>query len=454
MSTVKCKINGLEIICKEGDTILEAARANQIDIPTLCYFQNLNHPGACRICVVQIAGMPRLMAACTTVVKEGMEIETENEEVISSRKRSLDLICKRHRMDCEYCPDYTFCELHGLVRRYGLDDRKYSQVYQPRNADESSPSIVRDTSKCIRCRRCVATCKQQGVEAISTLNRAGNTVTGAIIPMSETNCIGCAQCVRNCPTGALSIKDETDLIWRAVNEKKTIVFGIMPSTANNLGHFFGDREDKNEIGRIAAIAKKIGADRVYDLTNLDMLALNETVEKVHRKQEAGSQTILVTSCPGAKHYFEGNDALVEVPQNEDIFSKLVRKEYEQKGISRDNLCIVYVSSCASVKQSHSSDVVLTTTEFYQWMLRACVSRFTLRHVWEQSLPESADVLPELSEINIVNDFSDALEGILGMKVQKANGITEAKSLLSENSIVLVNACPGGCVNGGGQFRNL
>jgi iron only hydrogenase large subunit-like protein len=113
-----------------------------------------------------------------------------------------------------------------------------------------------------------------------------------------------------------------------------------------------------------------------------------------------------------------------------------------------------VSSCASIKQSHSSDVVLTTTEFYQWMLRACVSRFTLRHVWEKTSPESADVIPELSEINPGNDFSHALEDILEMKVQKLNGITEAKSFLSEQGVAYVNVCPGGCANGGGQFRNL
>ena len=144
-----CKINGQTVTFQDGATILETARQAGIDIPTLCYIKDLNRPAACRMCVVEIEGMAKLMPACVTKAQDGMVVQTESEKVIASRKKTLDLMCQNHRMDCEYCPNYTFCELHALLRRYGVDDRPYSQVYHERNADESSPCIVRDTSKCV-----------------------------------------------------------------------------------------------------------------------------------------------------------------------------------------------------------------------------------------------------------------------------------------------------------------
>ena len=124
MSSIRCQINGTEILCESSMTILEAARNAGIHIPSLCYLKDINKAAACRMCVVAVEGMPRLMPSCVTLVKEGMVIETETEEVKASRKESLDLICKHHRMDCEYCPNYTFCELHALLREEGIDDRQ------------------------------------------------------------------------------------------------------------------------------------------------------------------------------------------------------------------------------------------------------------------------------------------------------------------------------------------
>ena len=452
MSTVSCKINGCEIICEAGMTILEAARAAEIGIPTLCYLKDVNKAGACRMCVVEITGMPRLMAACTTVITEGMEIFTESEKVIASRKTTLDLLCKRHRMDCEYCPDYMYCELHTLLRKYGLDERKYSQVYHLRNADESSASIVRDPSKCIRCRRCVSTCKNQGVEAIGVLNRAAGTVTGAVMPMADTTCIGCAQCVKNCPTGALSVRDETDLLWRAHNEKKKIILGIIPETALNIGMFFGKKEPENEMGRIVAVAKKIGVDAVYDLSGIGTMAAAAAGEAIRERQKVTDNAVLATACPGIMHYFKDNSSLVKIKTNEELFFQLITEEYERAGVSREQLFIVFVSPCAAVKREHICDAVLTTTELFQWMLRACVSRFTLRQIWEKAEPAAAQTLKVLEEKNTVMDLKTSLESMLGQSVTKAGNITEGKKLLGGSKIYLISACPDGCINGGGQFR--
>ena len=452
MGTVSCKINGQSVACEAGTTILEAARAAGIEIPTLCYLKDVNQVGACRMCVVEIAGMPRLMAACTTAVTEGSEIYTESEKVIASRRTTLDLLCKRHRMDCEYCPDYTYCELHALIRKYGLDERKYSQVYHPRTADETSASIVRDPSKCIRCRRCVATCKKQGVEAVGALNRAAATAIGAVIPRADTGCIGCAQCVKNCPTGALSVRDETNLLHRAHNEKKIMVFGVMPETAQNIGKFFGEEEPGNELGRITAIARKVGVDAVYDLSGIGALAAEEAAERIREKQKTSGGAVLASACPGIRHYFKDCGDLVEIKSNEELFHQLVTEEYEHLGISREQLFIVYISPCAAAKRKHVCDAILTTTELYQWMLRICVSRFTMRQVWNTAKPAEAKCLKALADGKNDTDLRACLENLLGQEVKKAEGIAEGKRLPEPPGVWIASACPGGCRNGGGQFR--
>ncbi len=458
MSTISCKINNQEITCEAGVTILEAAREAGIHIPTLCYMKNLNKPAACRICIVEIEGMPRLMPSCVTQVKENMVIYTESEKVIASRKRTLDLICKRHRMDCEYCPDYTFCELHARIRELGLDERKYSEVYQERCADESSPCIVRDSSKCIRCRRCVAACKAQGVEAISALFRADKTITGAQVPMAETNCIGCGQCVKNCPTGALFIKDETDLLWRAANNKKRIVFGITQQSAENIGMFFGEKEAKNQMGKLAGICGQIGADAVYDLTGIEQQSLPAAAAKAVHRLEQGEENLMISFCPAAKRHYSGNTKLVEAAAAEELFAAKVIDAYSQRGVSREELFLVYVSPCASIKQKHRCDAVLTTTELFQWIQRACVSRYTTLEVWKNTEPVNAKKLEDTEAL--YKSYNDGLQILLRehlgreVTVVHADGITACEKLNAEahTDVIWLTACPGGCENGGGQFR--
>lgn len=396
MSTIRCSINGIEVACESGTTILEAARQNGIHIPTLCYLKDVNKLGACRICVVEIEGMPRLMPSCITQVKDGMVIRTDTARVIASRRESLDLICRRHRMDCEYCPDYTFCELHAVLRELGLDDRKYSEAYHERIADESSRSIVRDNSKCIRCRRCVSTCKKQGIEAISTLYRGENTYNGALLPIAETDCIGCGQCVRNCPTGALFVKNDTDLLWRALNNRKKLVFGIAPETAYGIPRFFGAKTENNELERLTTVLKKCGAYAVFDLTGLREAAL-------------AGMTGEVTVCPA--------HVKPEVPHTEPL-DQLFRESALEELSETDNPFFVYVSGCTAYKRAPHCDAVLTTTELFAFIQRACVSRFTTLDVWEKAKE------------------------------------TEAERLFPEGTITadVLYACPGGCKNGGGQFR--
>ncbi len=422
MYTVRFQIDGQDVLCEAGTSILEAARAAGIHIPTLCYFKDLNKLGACRVCVVEIEGAPRLMPSCLTRARDGMVVRTQSEMVIEARRKAVDLLCRNHRMDCEYCPDYTYCELHAVIRELGMDDRKYSEVYHRRQADESSDSIVRDDSKCIRCRRCVATCKAQGVGTVLAMRRAEETYIGTPAPLAATSCTGCGQCVRNCPTGALFVKDDTDLLWRARNNRKKIVLGIEPETAENIGRFFGARKSRNEMPRLAAICRKAGAYAVMDLTGLHDLAAAELAPEIARRKKDGGK-VSVSICPAEKARVDRREDVLWGRDPEAIFRERAGKLFRERGFREEELFLVYVSPCTAAKRCRASDAVLTTVELFQWIQRACVSRFTTLDVWRRTEGETPLSL---------------LEGEI--------------PALDLGNVDMVYACPGGCANGGGQFR--
>ena len=449
----KCLINGQTVSFREGDTILEAARGAGITIPTLCYLKDLNRPAACRICVVEVEGMPRLTPACVTPAKDGMVIQSESEKVISSRKQTLDLMCRNHRMDCEYCPNYTFCELHALLRRYSVDDRLYSQVYHRRNADESGKCIVRDPSKCVLCRRCVSACKKQGMQVIGPMNRAAGTNIGGVEPLAESDCIGCGQCVRNCPTGALFIRNDSDEILQAINRKKHIVFGITRQTAENIGLFFGEQGPVNHMGKLFALLKKAGAKAVFDVTDWEAKALDRAAAQVAARLAEDDGNVVISKCPAAT---KALPQAILLPAAEEVFHQFIHTDYAQsQGIPAEELFTVFISPCAAAKRAHKCDLVLTTTELHAFLLRVCVSRFTLRQVWERT--EEAPNLGTMETQPYWARLQALLEDRYGLhaEIVEADGIPEAKTHLAQKvRLIAVHACPGGCRQGGGQFRTL
>ena len=439
MAEVKFIIDGKTVTCENGKTILQAARSAGIYIPSLCEMQEIDHtPGACRMCVVEVEGVTRLLSSCTTIATDGMVVVTNSDTIAEARKKTLDLMCRRHRMDCEYCPYYTFCELHALVREQGLDDRIYSRVYHERKADESSLSIVRDNSKCILCRRCVTTCKRQGVNAIGALNRAENTKIGSVVSIDESVCVGCGQCVKNCPTGALFVKNDTDLIWKAFNNKKKIIFGIMPPAAENIGRFFGETDSCNNMGRIAAILKKMGVKEVYDLSGIALLGAQYAADKL---KEGG----VITTCPAVKKYRQD---VIEAKGNDELFNRAVKEQHGEEVFT------VYVSPCTAVNSRHDCDVAITTAELYELILRACVSRFTAHKVWEETQPVNVKLLPQIDSEEKDVSLQDKVKRILA---KNGNGKTVetvfgCNPVFNDNAVNFVFACPEGCKNGGGQFR--
>ena len=220
MDTVKLKINGIEVEAPKNATILEAARIAGIRIPTLCYMKEINAIGACRICVVEVKGARALAAACVYPVNEGMEVFTNTPKLREYRKMTLELILSNHRMDCLSCTRSGTCELQALAQEYGVDQKRFlgSEDLSP-DIEASAPHLVRDNSKCILCRRCVAVCKQnQRVAVIGPNNRgfATHIASAFEMPLAETSCVNCGQCIAVCPTGALMERDDTEKVWEAL----------------------------------------------------------------------------------------------------------------------------------------------------------------------------------------------------------------------------------------------
>ncbi len=513
MNTVNVKINGVSYAVEAGMTVLEAARAANIDIPTLCYLKDVNEIGACRLCLVEASegGRPaRLVTACVYPVTEGMEIFTNTKRVLAARKMNLELVLSTHEKKCLSCIRSTDCELQKLCRDYGVEESHFEGTKPVYKIDDSSPSIIRDNNKCILCRRCVAACKNiQGIGVIGANNRGFDTAIGCAgeVSLAETSCVNCGQCIVACPVGALYERDDTDKIIDAISDPSKHVFiCTAPSIRATLGECFGYEPGTDVEGKMVAALKRLGFDGVFDMNlTADLTIMEEATEFLGRIKNGGALPMITSCSPGwikyCEHYFpEFTENLSTCKSPQQMFGALVKTYYAEKmGWNPDDIFFVSAIPCTAKKfevgrpgQSAAGvpdvDVAVTTREVGRMIQKAGIDFKALPDekfddpfdigsgagaifgatggVMEAALRTAAEVIEgkpleklEFDEVRGTEGmkFASYKLGDVELNVAVVSGTKNAKKLLEgvksgeyNVQFIEVMACPGGCVNGGGQ----
>ncbi|MDD7700655.1 MAG: NADH-dependent [FeFe] hydrogenase, group A6 [Eubacteriales bacterium] len=517
METVNIKINGMEIAAPKGSTVLEAARKAGIDIPTLCYLKETNEIGACRICLVEVREVgrqglspARMVTACVYPITEGMEVVTNSPRITASRRMNLELLLSNHNKNCLSCIRSTTCELQRLCQEYGVDEDHFGGEKTESVVDDSSPAIIRDNSKCILCRRCVAACRNvQGIGVIGANHRGFDTAIGCAMDgkLADTSCINCGQCVVACPTGALHERDDTDKVFEALADpKKKVYICAAPSVRAQIGECFGYEPGTDCEGKMVAALRRLGFDGVFDMNVTADLTIVEEATELLSRVEKGGPLPLITSCsPGwikyCEHYFpEMTENLSTCKSPQQMFGALMKTYFAKKeGIDPADIVMVSAIPCTAKKfevgrpdQSAAGvpdvDIAVTTREVGRMIKRAGINFRALPDekfdapfskgsgagvifgatggVMEAALRFAAEVIlgkklvqvefPEVRGTEGIK-FASYRLGEMTVNVAVASGTKNAKELLRrvesgevDVQFIEIMACPGGCVNGGGQ----
>ena len=361
MANLNIKINGRAVEAPAGSTILEAAHAAGIKIPTLCFLKEINEIGACRICVVEVKGARTLVAACVHPISEGMEIWTNTPKVLESRRRTLQLILSNHDRKCLSCVRSGNCELQQLAHELGVADEGYFDgVKNEYPLDLTAVHMIRDNNKCILCRRCSAVCeKVQAVGVIGPNNRGFATSIGSAFEMGlgETSCVSCGQCIAVCPTGALTEKDCTDTVLRMIADPtKHVVVQTAPAVRAALGEEFGYPIGTDVEGKMAAALRRIGFDKVFDTNfSADLTIMEEAHEFLDRVQNGGVLPLITSCSPGwikyCEHYFpDMTENLSSCKSPQQMFGAVTKTYYAEKmGLDPKDIVCVSVMPCTAKK---------------------------------------------------------------------------------------------------------
>ncbi len=511
MDTVKLKINNIEVEAPANATIIEAAHLAGIRIPSLCYLKGINEIGACRVCMVEVKGAKSLVASCVYPVSEGMEVFTNTTAVRKSRKMTLELILSNHRMDCLTCTRSGSCELQALAKEFGVVHVRFQTKKPEPEIEDSAVHLVRDNSKCVLCRRCVAACREQGVGVIGANERGFATHIGCAFDrdLNEVACVSCGQCIVACPTGALRERDDTDKVWDALADPtKHVVVGTAPSVRATLGECFDMPIGTNVEGKMAAALRRMGFDGVFDVdTAADFTIIEEGNEFLQRIQNGGVLPLITSCSPGwiryAEQYYPDflpNISSCKSPQG--MFGGLMKTYYAEKmGIDPKDIFVVSIMPCTAKKYEikrpdmqaaegyQDIDVSLTTRELAEMIRRAGlqfpnlpdeefdpifgistgastifgasggVMEAALRSVTSILLGGDEAAPLEFHDVRGMENTKEATYDVAGKTVRVAvvSGTANAGKLLDavragekEYDFIEVMCCPGGCINGGGQ----
>ncbi|HOJ77651.1 MAG TPA: NADH-dependent [FeFe] hydrogenase, group A6 [Bacillota bacterium] len=511
METVKVTIDGKQVTVPAGTIILEAARNAGVEIPTLCYHPDLNTKAMCRICVVEVEGARTLQTACSQPVVDGMVIKTNSPLVRESRKTNMELLISNHPQDCLNCIRNQNCELQSLSDKLGIRSQRFEQTekfeYQK---DLSTPSLVRDPSKCILCRRCVAVCHQvQGVGAIYPVNRGINTVVAPAgnDELNNVACVLCGQCIQVCPVGAIYEVDDTDKVWAALsNPDLHVVVQTAPAIRVAIGEELGLAPGSRVTGKMVAALRRMGFAKVFDTDfTADLTIIEEGHELLERLNHGGKLPMITSCSPGwikyIEHFYpELLEHLSTCKSPQQMFGALAKTYYAEKaGIPPEKIYMVSIMPCTAKKYEagrfemqdsgyQDVDVVLTTRELGRMIREAGIDFNSLEDeefdhplgistgagaifgstggVMEAALRTVYEVVTnkELQQIELkavrgldgVKEATVELDGTK-VKVAVAHGLKNAKTLMekikagtADYHFIEVMCCPGGCIGGGGQ----
>ena len=511
MAKVNIKIEGHSYQVEEGLTILEAARECGYEIPTLCAF---NHGecslASCRVCLVEVKGARGLVASCVYPVNEGMEITISSPKATSARRASVELILSNHSLNCQQCDKNGHCELLYVAQITGAREGKFQGEKTPVTIDQLTPSIVRDTSKCILCGRCVARCQAaHGTGILGFEKRGFNTIVAPADnrSFSESPCILCGQCVSVCPTGALMEKSDIDRVDEAKKAGKYLVVQTAPAVRAALGEEFGMKIGTPVTGKMVAALKRLGFDKVYD-TNFaaDLTIMEEATELLSRIENNGVLPMITSCSPGwvnyAEYYYGDQlDHLSSCKSPHQMQGAIIKSYFaEQKGIDPKDIFVVSIMPCTAKKAEAAReefkhdgitdvDAVLTTRELAKLIKRSGINFTKLPDeefdqdllgeytgagvifgttggVMEAALRTAYYVLTGEEHAAVKFEAVRGMEGIKEasiniagkeLKVAIASGMRNAKVLLdqiregvSPYTFIEIMGCPGGCINGGGQ----
>lgn len=511
MAKINIKIEGQSYQVEEGLTILEAAKECGYEIPSLCAY---NHGecslASCRVCLVEATGARGLVASCVYPISEGMEITISSPKATAARRASVELILSNHSMNCQQCEKNGHCELLYVAQVVGARENKFVGSKTPITVDEISPSIIRDTSKCILCGRCVSRCvAAHGTGILGFEKRGFSTIVSPAENRSfaTSPCILCGQCVNVCPTGALMEKSEIDKVDEARRAGKYLVVQTAPAIRATLGEEFGYKIGTPVTGQMVAALRRLGFNKVYD-TNFgaDLTIMEEANELLARIKDGGVLPMITSCSPGwinyAEYYYGDQlDHLSSCKSPHQMQGAIIKSYFAEKnGLKPEDIFVVSIMPCTAKKFEKERpqlqkngikdvDAVLTTRELAKLIKRSGINFAKLPNeefdqdlmgeytgagvifgatggVMEAALRTAYHELTgkeyeavEFTAVRGMQGLKEATLNIAGseIKVAVASGMRNAKVLMDEirsgkspYTFIEIMGCPGGCINGGGQ----
>lgn len=442
MSIVHVKINGIPVEVEAGTTVLHAARAAGVRIPTLCYHDDLVPFGSCGLCIVKQEGSAKIIRACAAPVHEGLSVITDAPEIFEVRKTILELILSTHPSSCLTCIRNGECELQDLAAEFGIREQPYEVRLSDEPKDTSSASIVLDPEKCIKCGRCVQVCQDlQGTFALEFIGRGDGTcmAPAAMLALDDSPCVKCGQCAAHCPVGAIYEKDEIGAFRAAVSDpKKKVVVQIAPSIRVGLSETFGLPAGTVTTGKIYAALKQLGAYAVHDTNfSADLTIIEEGHELVGRITKGGAMPLLTSCCPSwidyvEKYYPDLLDHVSSCKSPMQMHGAITKTFYAEKaGLDPSEIFAVAIMPCTAKKYESKRDenmkasgfqdvdLVLTTRELGRLIKNSPVDFLKLEE-------EEAD--SPIGEYSGAGTIFGATGGVMEAAVRTAYNVVTGKEM--------------------------